>query len=330
MAEVPVTRAKALKPEERQSAGRAQPDGELADSEVSPSSPGAASLDGVCFEIHERLRTLEYAVVRECLVIADLFVAAKVLYERETRTGHGRRNPEGIPSFAAMMGSRLGRSEGFVEKYLRIAKIGPDARALISEMPGAGRNLTLLLDVAREADLEKQAELLLQGGRPSAGREHLSDRNLVPVLKNVLNPRTELGRALPDDPLPKALTDEFPALERYRNVGELRSAAVSTPAGREERQRARRTSGGVVVPRLVVGVDEDVVVGGTTMKVRIREVRVPRDVLLRILEETKDDGVIVKDGVNAGMSPEIRSRHEHPPITVGEVLVSFYLQPGGR
>lgn len=118
------------------------------------------SFDGLCREIQARLGGLRAAFSRECLAIADLFVEAKAIYETSTGTGHGKRNPEGIPSFADKMAEEIGSSASLVHKFLRIAQIDAATRLLVADNVEVSSNLTALLRVAREPDIGKRSEIV--------------------------------------------------------------------------------------------------------------------------------------------------------------------------
>lgn len=206
-----------------------------------------AAFEVLCAAICERLIAFETSFVRECLAIADMFAEAKGIYEATTGTGHGHRRPkargpdgkiERIPSFAEAMGVRLERSPSLVAKYLRIASLDAETRAIIT--PRIGSNLTMLLALSRASSFEVRAEAIAahsdQGqaaatavlARAQVGDPLKSlaetDLTFADLLRQFCNPREVFGGVGPETPIPGDLQEKYEPLRSFASVGELRSA----------------------------------------------------------------------------------------------------------
>jgi DNA modification methylase len=117
--------------------------------------------DEACSRIRTRLAEADEVaatLTRNHFEIADLFAEAKAIYEKETGTGQGKRNPARIPSFVEAMAQRLGwiRGASRVQKYLRLAQMDAATRDRAASS-AIRHNLTSLLDVVREPDPARRA-----------------------------------------------------------------------------------------------------------------------------------------------------------------------------
>lgn len=113
------------------------------------------------------------AVFRHLLPVADKLVQAKEAYERETGTGHGKRNPEGHLPFRVVAARALERSESFVERLVQLSRLDPSTRELAAENAKLVDNQGALLALAREPSLERRrlaVEAFATGGRAALGR----------------------------------------------------------------------------------------------------------------------------------------------------------------
>jgi len=132
----------------------------------------------------ERIDTIIFrlgrAFVGALLPVADKLTRAKALYEDETGTGHGKRNPGGWKSFDEVAAEALDRSPSFVERLLKLAQLDQETRELVAEVPKLVSNQDALLALAREPIPERRhaaVEEFKVGGRSAFDRA--LDRPLI-------------------------------------------------------------------------------------------------------------------------------------------------------
>lgn len=215
---------------------RAKPLGPLASKTES-----VTSFAGLCGTIRERVQAFESYILTECISLGDLFAEAKKMYEAQTGTGHGHRNPEGIPAFAEVMAKEIRRSPSYVWHYLQISKLDVGTRGLIlsGKRPEIARSITMLCALVREPDIEVRAEALKahdEGGtkafeqvlkeEPPVVEAAKKDPAVQKLLKELLDPSTALGGLTPETPIPPELVAMHESLQSFRTIGDLRRAAV--------------------------------------------------------------------------------------------------------
>jgi hypothetical protein len=126
--------------------------------------------------------------------LADEMATTKPVYERETKTGHGKRNPGKHPSFVRVMGERLDYEETTIRHYLKVAELSQtDRQALLDS--GAKVDFSFLYQLALEPNPQKRATAIetlkakgknkakadLKAGRPAASKSKKSGTNKTPV-----------------------------------------------------------------------------------------------------------------------------------------------------
>lgn len=173
---------------------------------------------------------------KEVLAIADMFARAQRAHS-EAR----KKTPESIPaSFVKTMADVLGKSESYVEKYLRLSRIDPERRELLEAHPRIAGDLTAVLDVARASDTESAAELVRAyetGGRSAynavvesnaaLGTAMKADPGFRMLARQFVDPRQALGGIAPTLPPPAELAAKHPVLAKYDTIGDLRRAIIA-------------------------------------------------------------------------------------------------------
>lgn len=193
------------------------------------------SFASLCEVIRKRVVALERSVVRELLVVADLVVAAKRKYETETGTGHGKGKASHVTPFVGALAEAIGKSPSFVQRLITISTLDAKSRAVAAELGFESHRK--ILQLAREADLEKRAAVLAayatDGDRgfdralsePSrlAVRAH-ADPGFAALLKQVADDKTLLGGV--GGAVRPELRDKYPEeLRPFETMQQLKAAA---------------------------------------------------------------------------------------------------------
>jgi hypothetical protein len=180
-------------------------------------------------------------VVRKVMTIAEK-VGALQLWHAEQKA----REPEAVPvSFVKGLADALGRSKSHVEQWLTIFRMDPATKDVIAQHPRINRDFTGVLAVAREADPDKAAELVLayeHGGRPEFNAllqpEAIREKTGPGLRKARASLNTEphsVGGVAPPTP---------PPAEAPTQLGELGKSEASADVG----QGAQRSSPGSQTP----------------------------------------------------------------------------------
>jgi hypothetical protein len=193
-----------------------------------------------------RHTALGVTVRRECLAIGDALLAAKTEYERETGSGHGKRNPEGVTPFSELAARALDCSASLIQKYVQIAAgITAEARARI-DGSHVGANLTALLEVARqegpEAQIEKALAIEVRSTRLALSDAAKSDSALATALRGFTDP-TVMGAIPAPTPLPANLKSTFPVLASFTTFGDVRTALIADGTDKQQHSRSRAALG---------------------------------------------------------------------------------------
>jgi hypothetical protein len=111
-------------------------------------------------------------VARNVLNMARVIYQAKLVYEKLTGTGHGKRTKNGLLSFDKEIAKRTGVHNTLVQKFCQIGKMKPETANLIDGTKLAG-NLTALVRIAQAEALTSLNERIAavsafeDGGRKS-------------------------------------------------------------------------------------------------------------------------------------------------------------------
>ncbi len=212
---------------------------EAAAPEQAPTSNTTTTTENVLAEIDAALRGLDAlttSVLREHFRIAELFAEAKILHEQETKTGHGKRNPQSTETFVPMMARRFNRSETWVYDYLALSKVDAATRDRISGS-AIKENLAMMLGVAREPDPKRREAAIAAydiGGSEAAKaalnraasieERAAKDAPFRAVVMSFLDEVNGMGKLRPEQAVPKGYVDVYPELQGL-TVGEVRKVA---------------------------------------------------------------------------------------------------------
>jgi len=224
----------------------------------------------ICTTISERVRDFETRTIREMFEIADLFASAKTAYEAETKTGHGKRNPEHVPAFVEVTASAIGRSTSYVQKFCTVAGVDAKSRASLLEL--ADGSFRLLLAVGQEPDLDKRLQAVIafqQGGMPAVkatlgksptpkastdgnkdpiAMRYASDPAFATLIGQMANPKEILGgiaEAAPDSLVPDTVTSKYAELKGktytdvFRALAPLQGSELTRPHKKPKQPTAR-------------------------------------------------------------------------------------------
>jgi hypothetical protein len=137
-----------------------------------PEATSAELLAQARDRIAQAYETATKVVLRALLPVADTLVRAKAVHEAETGTGHGKRNPDGTPSFVEVAAEALDRSPSFVERLLKLAQLDGKTREMVDGIPRLAANQDALLALAREPSPERRH--LAVGAFRSGGRSAMN------------------------------------------------------------------------------------------------------------------------------------------------------------
>jgi hypothetical protein len=324
------------------------PKGPTADATTLTRDDHRGRFEALCTHIGELIHTM----ARQVLAIAIALAEAKIEYEAATGSGHGKRTPEGTPSFAQEVADRSGVSRSLVEKYLRVAQLDDVTRASLVDRPELATNLSLLLRLVR-ADEDSRVLALDaydEGGRPaldavltpahdratSTGADKAEDLPTfagVDGAHNLSGPRRDDAPAVAETPPPSQAEQNAPPATKNEVAPDAAADSDGTLLQATERigsaDRVNATAKAITIELGVAseGAANRVKLGACTRthSIRVTRITVPRAVLEAALAATADTGEIRDDNGNlTSTAPACAAAHANPPIT--DALISLFIQ----
>jgi hypothetical protein len=197
-------------------------------------SIGDDGLQPIGVRLCDAQRKCRETVAAEVLAFAAEMLLGKREYEATTKTGHGKRNPQRVASFAKWAAELLEMSSRWVERVVRMAESAEAEPALwgeVRQLADVSMRLMLALSEEKEAVTRLLAVGAHRTGGAKAMRATLQGNPLSRAVRRLFtDTKKEWANIAAETPLPPPLVATYPELAGYTTVGQVREALRQPPA----------------------------------------------------------------------------------------------------